>query len=158
MKHIIYTFLFTALLFLQNGKSFGSNNETIFQADDITGYYQIIDSSYCKFDLEITKSDNQYFYNINTENQNFKGEMEISVSDNEIIISFTEIEWAEYGGMLDDDGEPVRNDLEKPIGIDAEWKNGEIFFQNYGNSMNYYTKFMNCGEKFITLRKIKPFN
>lgn len=44
-------------------------------------------------------------------------------------------------------------DVKVPIEIDASYVKDTLTIQNYGNSMNSYTKISECGEKYIQLIK-----
>ena len=39
--------------------------------------------------------------------------------------------------------------------VSAQVKSGQLRFQNYGNSMNPYTLFSECAEKYLILSKVR---
>ena len=68
------------------------------------------------------------------------------------------IKWDEYEGDISNEEEndsvsDSKPELEIPIGIDASYVKDTLTIQNYGNSMNSYTKISKCGEKYIQLIK-----
>lgn len=122
----------------------------------ILGNYQESMLTDCNFKLIISKKFNEYFYDIKIDNKKLTGKITFnrSLEEQKLFLTFEGIKWAEYEGELDDNVEPINKNLELPIGIQSLWQEEEIFIQNYGNSMNYYTKFSECGDKYITLQKL----
>ncbi len=76
-------------------------------------------------------------YSTNIGNQNESGMLTSYKSgDDKEIITFS--------NMVPDQGERK---------VSAEYEDGELVFQNYGNSMNYYVLFQDCDVKYIYLRR-----
>ena len=68
-------------------------------------------------------------------------------------ITFENIEWSEYLGAIDPEGETSEEDLPLPQDIGGVLYKNEITIQNYGNAMNYYVKLGECDVKYIHLVK-----
>lgn len=122
---------------------------------NICGTYKNSDGTACNLNLIISKKRNEFLYEIKTNFRNLKGEISFSrdLNDPEIGILFEGIEWSEYEGELDANGEPKEKNIKLPVGIWGSLDDNEISIQNYGNAMNTYTKFGDCGDKYITLEK-----
>lgn len=127
----------------------------------IEGIYKHVGTEYgskpCNLTLTITKKNGQYYYNLKSDLRNLNGKVSLyrSLEENETSIMLEGIEWAEYRGEIsnEDDENYQEKELELPIGINGSFVENEITIQNYGNSMNYYLKLNDCGEKFIRLKK-----
>ncbi|UKJ08328.1 hypothetical protein [Solitalea lacus] len=124
---------------------------------NLWGSYQNTEDPKCKFILSIYQQVGRFFYRLQTSEKDLTGKLTFyrSLEEGRVYLTLTGIEWAEYEGALDEDGEPKVKNLKLPIGIEGLLSENEIVFQNYGNSMNYYVKFSDCGAKFIHLTKQK---
>ena len=54
-------------------------------------------------------------------------------------------------GALDEEGNPIEENLSLPQEISGELNENEIIIQNYGNAMNYYMKLGECDVKYLYL-------
>ena len=125
--------------------------------NNLEGFYKKVEETQCKFDLKISKKNSDYFYHIKTSQRNLKGAITFyrSLEEQLVYINFEGIEWAENLGTLDENNEPTSDREILPIGIGGLIDGIKIRIQNSGNAMNYYTKFADCDDKFITLEKVK---
>lgn len=131
-----------------------TNSET----DPIEGTYT---TKECNISLIISKNKTGYQYIFKTKLRTLKGKAVLSKSNSgEKYISLEGIKWDEYEGDISNEDESdstadskSQKDLEIPVGIDALYVKDTLTIQNYGNSMNYYTKISECGLKFIQLIK-----
>lgn len=122
---------------------------------NVEGTYTNTSETACSFKLSISKQENSYFYNILTAERALKGKVSFvrNIDAREVYIKFNGIKWAEYNGAAKDEGEAEKFAIKIPIGIEGVLNENEITIQNYGNSMNNYTKFDDCEDKYIVLRK-----
>lgn len=133
-------------------------SNTITAKDPIEGTYT---TQKCALSLIISKNKTNYEYVLKTNLRTLKGKAVLSKSNSgEKYISLEGIKWDEYEGDISNEDESdstadskTQKDLEIPVGIDALYTKDTLTIQNYGNSMNYYTKISECGLKFIQLIK-----
>jgi hypothetical protein len=123
---------------------------------DIEGIYTFSDTlSKCNLTLEITKEIEVYKYNLKTTTRSLTGE--ISLEENEendaYFLILNGIEWSEYYGALDENSEPIDQDIALPEGLEGTIDENEIIIQNSGNSMNSYLQLGECDVKYIHLEK-----
>lgn len=106
----------------------------------------------CDITVTITKKKQDYFFSLETDSKTINGKVTLTKNKEtaNTIIMFEGIPWDEYEGNLDA-ADSTDTELEIPIGIDGMLKNDTITIQNSGNSMNSYTKFLECGYKYIHL-------
>ncbi len=132
--------------------------------DTISGFYKTEidanDSETCELSVDIFKSQKGYNYHLKTDKRDVKGKVRfVKDSPNELFIVFEGIKWDEYSGDLynETDSDERKNvekyHIESPIGISAFVEKDRLTIQNYGNSMNNYTKISECGRKYIFLIK-----
>lgn len=96
--------------------------------DIIQGLYILQTCENGRFKISINKKGALYIYNIlDREKSISKGKIIILKEDNTIYLTFGKIE-----GILQDDS---------------------IHIQNYGNSMNKYKHFTQCGDKYLIFKK-----
>ena len=129
------------------------NGRTLFE---IEGRYEFKkENSNCKMNLTLYYQKNQLKYKLKTQTHEYADDAEIELNDAKdgYYITFKNIEWSEYLGGLDNEGEPIDKNLEIPKSVSGTLYEDEIIIQNYGNSMNYYVVFEECGEKYIELVK-----
>jgi hypothetical protein len=111
---------------------------------DIEGVYAFSDTlSKCNLTLEITKEIELYKYHLKTTTRSLTGE--ISLEENE--------ENDAYYGALDENSEPIDQDIALPEGLEGTIDENEIIIQNSGNSMNSYLQLGECDVKYIHLEK-----
>lgn len=123
---------------------------------NIEGNYEFKkEETTCKMNLTLYYQKNQLKYKLKTNTREFSDNAEIELNERKdgYYITFKNIEWSEYLGGLDNEGEPIQKDLSLPQDLDGVLYKNEIIIQNYGNSMNYYVKLEECGEKYIELIK-----
>jgi hypothetical protein len=130
-------------------------------AKQIEGTYVVIngpdESGKCTMTIIIEKASGGYTYKFSTESRSLSGELSVEATEGKdgYYINLEGIEWSEYEGALDDEGEAkAKEPLDLPIGINGVIIDNEITIQNTGNSMNYYVKLEDCGKKYIRLRKL----
>ena len=128
--------------------------------DEISGTYVIVnepvEADKCSMTITISKDTKGYSYTFTSDSRSLKGKLSVEANDekNGHYITLEGIEWSEYEGPLDDEGEPTSKEpLDLPVGIGALLQNDTISLQNYGNSMNYYLQLADCGKKYIVLKK-----
>lgn len=133
--------------------------ETNQNKDEIEGIYT---SEECDIYLKITKDKNGYVYFLKTNTRKVKGKAAFSTQESgEKYLTLEGIKWDDYEGDIsnkeenDSISEPKTpaEEIEIPIGIDANYVKDTLTIQNYGNSMNSYTKLSECGLKYILLIK-----
>lgn len=114
----------------------------------------------CKISVEIRKEKNGYIYFLTTKLKQLKGIATFTTNESgEKILVLEGIEWDEYEGDIsrEEDNDSISKtatkELEIPVGIDASYVKDTLTIQNYGNSMNSYTKISECGRKYIELIK-----
>lgn len=122
---------------------------------DLAGTYANADGTSCSFNLTISKLNGSYLYSIKTAERQLNGSIIFyrSLDEQTNYIIFKGIKWSENEGALNDEGEPVNENQELPDEVEGVLSENEINIQNTGNAMNSYTKFYDCGDKFITLKK-----
>jgi len=115
----------------------------------IEGVYKtIIDSNEtkdCEIFLEILRNKSKFTYHLKTDKKDIKGR--IVFDDNDEYILLYGIKWDEFDGDSTDKNDRIPDYVQAFIGIDS------LSIENYGNSMNNYTVFGECGRKFIILTK-----
>lgn len=126
--------------------------------DSIEGVYTaVVDSNNddeCKLILELIKTKGGYSFSVKTNKRNIQGKAKlVSNGPDEKYILLEDIPWDEYEGNISNEDTVESKDVEIPIGIDFLYRKDTLTIQNYGNSMNYYTKFGECGSKYIQLVK-----
>lgn len=132
----------------------------------ITGIYETKQeqesSDDCEISLEITKTKEGYTYFLKTKARQVKGIANFTKNESgESYLTLEGIKWDEYEGDISNqeendsisDSETTPKDLEIPVGIGAGYVKDTLTIQNYGNSMNSYTKLSECGRKYIQLIK-----
>jgi hypothetical protein len=127
-------------------------------AKQIEGTYVAIndaeESDQCAMTIIIEKAGG-YIYKFKTQNRSLSGKLSVEATEGKdgYYITLEGIEWSEYEGELNDNGEAKAKDLALPMGINGVIQDNEITIQNTGNSMNYYVKLEDCGKKYIRLKK-----
>ncbi|WJS95608.1 hypothetical protein NYQ10_03945 [Flavobacterium johnsoniae] len=118
--------------------------------DEIEGTYK---TEGCDLSVIISKIKDDYQYTFKTNLRTLKGKATYSKnSSGEKYITLEGIQWDEYEGDISNENDSIpEKELEIPIGIDALYVKDTLTIQNYGNSMNSYTKISECGLKYIQL-------
>ena len=120
------------------------------------------DSDDCQLSLQITKTKSGYSYFLKTKTRQLKGIATFKIQKyGEKYLILEGIKWDEYEGNISheeendsvSDSETSSKELEIPVGIEASYVKDTLTIQNYGNSMNSYTKLSECGRKYIRLIK-----
>ena len=114
----------------------------------------------CDISLEITNAKEGYLYFLQTKLRKLKGKATFTSNESgEKYLVLEGIKWDEYEGDVSNEendsitDSKLKAELEIPVGIDASYLKDTITIQNYGNSMNSYTKISECGRKYIQLIK-----
>lgn len=126
--------------------------------DSIQGVYTaVVDSNNddeCKLVIKLIKTKGGYSFSLRTNKRNVQGKAKLVINGpDEKYILLEDIPWDEYEGNISNEDTVETKDVEIPIGIDFFYRKDTLTIQNYGNSMNYYTKFGECGAKYIQLVK-----
>jgi hypothetical protein len=159
MKSLIQTLLLT--LFLTSCQN--SENKKIENSSStekillgIEGVYTFSDTlSECNLTLVITNEIEFYEYKLTTPTRSLTGKisLESNNEDDTYNVLLNGIEWSEYYGALDENSEPIDQNVSLPIGLDGTLDKNEITIQNYGNAMNSFLQLGECDVKYIHLRK-----
>lgn len=133
-------------------KTSGVNKNTLLF--DIEGdYYFENKEADCKIHLKLYYLNDQLKYTIKTNTRQISSKARISLNEREdgYYITFEDIEWSEYLGVVDPEDENPNEDLPLPQDISGALYANEISIQNSGNSMNYYVLLGECDVKYIHL-------
>ena len=138
-------------------------DSTIKKKESIEGFYETQtdpnSTEECAISVEILKAKNGYSYVLKTKLRKLKGIATFTKNESgEKYITLEGIKWDDYEGDISreeesDSTETDHKELEIPVGIDASYVKDTLTIQNYGNSMNSYTKISECGRKYIQLIK-----
>ncbi|MFT6138457.1 MAG: hypothetical protein ACJA0U_001233 [Salibacteraceae bacterium] len=159
MKKTIQILLLTLVLIsCQNSekKEIENSSSTETLLFDIEGIYTFSDTlSKCNLTLEITKEIELYKYKLKTPTRSLKGEISLEANKESDAYSLilNGIEWSENYGALDQNSEPIDQNVALPKGLEGTIDKNEITIQNYGNSMNSYLQLGECDVKYIHLKK-----
>ncbi|WP_343696008.1 hypothetical protein [Flavobacterium sp.] len=138
------------------------NNENV-----IEGIYETQaeenNSDDCAISLKMTKTKDGYSYFLKTKTRQLKGIATFTTEESgEKYLVLEGIKWDEYEGDISHEEEEndsiaslEKPELEIPVGITAGYVKDTLTIQNYGNSMNSYTKLSECGRKYIRLIKLQ---
>lgn len=128
--------------------------------DDVEGTYFVVNEpnevEKCQLSITIIKTSEGNIYEFSTDSRLLKGKVSFDRTEDRsgYYITLEGIEWSEYEGALDEDGESNGSEkMELPVGIHGLIQDNQITIQNYGNSMNYYVQLGDCGKKYIVLKK-----
>ncbi|TCN61339.1 hypothetical protein D0809_21810 [Flavobacterium circumlabens] len=126
-------------------------------SESIEGIYS---SDECALSVKITKTKDGYAYFLETSARKVKGNATVTKNESgEKYVTLEGIQWDDYEGDIsnEDETDSVSNqektakEIEIPVGIDASYVKDTLTIQNYGNSMNSYSKLSECGAKYIRL-------
>mgnify|MGYP003585327353 CR=1 FL=1 len=121
---------------------------------DIEGeYFFKAETTGCKMNLTLYYANNQLKYKLKTNTREISDNATLQLNERKdgYYITFENIEWSEYLGALDEEGNPIEENLSLPQEISGELNENEIIIQNYGNAMNYYMKLGECDVKYLYL-------
>lgn len=121
---------------------------------DIEGEYSFkANVTDCKINLTLYYTNNQLKYKLKTNTREIfdNASLELNETKDGYYIILENIEWSEYLGALDEEGNPIEENLSLPQEISGELNKNEIIIQNYGNAMNYYMKLGECDVKYLYL-------
>ena len=139
---------------IQNVPQPAKNNDLLF---DIEGNYTLRKDvvTDCEIFLSLFYKNGVLEYNMETNTRKLSGNAKIELNENKdgYYITFKNIEWSEYLGAIDTEGETSEEDLPLPQDIQGILYKDEITIQNSGNAMNYYVKLGECDVKYIHLIK-----
>jgi hypothetical protein len=96
------------------------------------GTYAVQDTAICALVIGITKRGSSYFFS----SEGVTGKVSVSQEGSETYFTFVGLK-----------GEQPSED------ISAVWQDSVLLIQNYGNSMNEYTRFGGCDAKYLELRR-----
>lgn len=157
MKRLLFCFLGIALLLFTRDALAQKAH-----ASDISGFYKSVpqegEDDHCDMSVRISKIKGHYVYSFNISGKTRKGKVTVQwgKGKEDTYITFEGIEWAEYEGDISnetDDQRSSKPQMKLPVGVSGQLSDKEITIQNYGNSMNYYVVFAECGQKYISLVK-----
>lgn len=133
-------------------KDLEKNQDLIF---DIEGDYESKDTD-CKMNLKLYHAEGKLKYDLKTDRKKITdfATLELNEKKDGYYITLKNIEWSENLGATDSDGNAMDKNLPLPQEIQGSLSKNEITIQNYGNAMNNYEKFAECGLKYINLMKI----
>lgn len=138
------------------------NTATLPAQKSTESFEGIYTSEDCDLSVQITKTKDGYAYFLETSARKVNGKATIAQNESgEKYVTLQGIQWDDYEGDIsnEDETDSVSNpekttkDIEIPVGIDASYVKDTLTIQNYGNSMNSYTKISECGAKYIRLIK-----
>ena len=159
MKRVIQTLFLTLFLTsCQNSenKEIENSSSTEKLLVDIEGVYAFSDTlSKCNLTLEITNEIESYEYKLKTPTRSLAGKISIEENkeNNTYNLILNGIEWSEYNGALDENSEPIDQNVSLPNGLEGTLDKNVITIQNAGNSMNSYLQLGECDVKYIHLEK-----
>lgn len=140
-----------------------SKNTATLPAQKSTESFEgIYTSDECDLSVQITKTKEGYAYFLQTNARKLKGKASVTQNESgEKYVTLEGIQWDDYEGDISNEEETdsvsnpekTAKDIEIPVGIDASYAKDTLTIQNYGNSMNSYTKISECGAKYIRLIK-----
>lgn len=139
---------------VQNAAQSTKNNNLLF---DIEGNYtlkQVLEQETdCKIFLSLFYKNGVLKYDMETNTRKLSGNAEIDLNERKdgYYITFKNIEWSEYLGVIDTENETSEEDMPLPKDIQGVLYKDEITIQNTGNAMNYYVKLGECDMKYIHL-------
>lgn len=129
----------------------GKNGKLLF---DIEGEYSFKDElTGCKINLTLFYTNNQLKYKLKTNTRELTDNATLLLNEekNGYYITFENIEYSEYLGALDEEGNTSEANLALPQDVEGVLYKNEITIQNGGNAMNYYVKLGECDVKYIHL-------
>ena len=139
---------------VQNNVQTTESNDLLF---DIEGNYTLKKDvvTDCKIVLSLFYKDAVLKYDMETNTRKLSGTAKIDLNERKdgYYITLENIEWSEYLGAIDTEGETSKEELPLPQEIQGVLYKDEITIQNTGNAMNYYLKIGECDMKYIHLTR-----
>nr|WP_314491831.1 hypothetical protein [uncultured Chryseobacterium sp.] len=134
-------------------KNITENNDLLF---DIEGLYQSKENANCKMDLKLYYSEGKLKYDLKTDRQTLTDFASLTLDEKKegYYVTLKNIKWSENVGTVDSEGDAIDKNLSLPNEIQGSLDKNGITIQNYGNAMNNYEKFAECGSKYINLIKV----
>lgn len=126
--------------------------------ESIEGRYVRSDVGGCTFVVDIFHEEGTWYtFKAEVGDKHYEGDVGFSAhkfhDKTEYYLFLSGIPWISFLGPLDDEGLPISEEGMGPVyGLDFYWVKDELFFQNCGNSGNYYLK-TECDDKYINLMK-----
>ncbi|MET4107944.1 hypothetical protein [Hymenobacter sp. UYP22] len=96
------------------------------------GTYAVQDTAVCSLSISVAQLGNYYTYTC----QGIRGQVEVTKDEAETYFTFIGLK-----------GQEPEED------ISASWQDSVLLIQNYGNSMNEYTRFGDCDAKYLELHR-----
>ncbi|MBL3658882.1 hypothetical protein [Fulvivirga sediminis] len=96
------------------------------------GQYILMAANDCQLQIDISGG----IYHLETSKRKLKGTIEILKNNQQVYLLFKRL-------IGDDPGEDVS----------GKYEDNSIIIQNYGNSMNQYTRLSECSDKYLVLKK-----
>jgi len=125
---------------------------------NFSGTYNVVNDSTdfetCTFSIILKQKTTGYSYRLITDKRDVKGDAIFQKTDEGAILTLKGITWDAYEGDISNEEAP-NEELKLPEDVGIMVKNDTLNIQNYGNAMNSYTIFGECGKKFIILAKQK---
>ncbi len=112
------------------------NSILISALESLLGVYHMRETDDCNLEVNILKDNTKYMYKISTTERKADGLLTLSMEGKNVYLHFK--------GLLADD---------PPVTVSGAFLEGMVVIQNYGNSMNQYTTFSECGPKYLELLK-----
>ncbi len=107
--------------------------------EKVIGYWELPDK---KLSISIYKEKELFYYSVKSNNRDATGEVTFTESSSNLYLTFKGLFASEPSNME----------------IDAAFNGTDLIIQNYGNSMNNYTKFEGVGGKYLSFEKAKGIN
>lgn len=104
--------------------------------EKVIGYWELPQRELA---ISIYKENGNFQYHVKSKNRDERGKVSFSESDPNLYLTFKGLFASEPSTME----------------IDAAFDGTSLVVQNYGNSMNYYTKFEGVDGKYLTFNKVK---
>ncbi|MHC6527165.1 hypothetical protein [Vibrio proteolyticus] len=105
--------------------------------ETLVGTYQIGDKISCNLEIKLFKKQDRNYYTLKIDQRLLSGEYRL----NDQYVTFEGLAASEASSASNRD-------------ISAQIEDGQLLFQNYGNSMNPYTLFSECKGKYLILNKV----
>lgn len=134
-------------------KNSSQNNDLLF---DIVGTYQSQEIADCKMNLKLYYKEGTLKYDLKTDRQTVTDFATLTLDEKKegYYITLKNIKWSKNVGAEDSEGNATDKNLPLPTEIQGSLDKNGITIQNYGNAMNNYEKFAECGSKYINLTKV----
>ena len=106
--------------------------------DGLIGTYLNSDKLSCNLEVKLFEKQGRNYFEVKIEKRLLSGEY---ILDEQYVI-FEGLTASEASGLTKRE-------------VSARIESGDLLFQNYGNSMNPYTLFSECAEKYLILSKVR---